>query len=295
MTHSDTSFRYHEDADLFSGALTFTESLTGFTAHLIEKDYYCSVLLDELADFPESSLVFRGGTCLSKVHTDFYRMSEDLDFIISTEVDSSRSDRRKKIAPWKEYMEEVPEKAPCFTVSQSLKGFNNSTQYSGLYSYQSLVTGQVEHIKVEIGLREPVLHPAEYQQARTILLDPFKREPAIEPFRLRVLSGLEAYAEKFRAALTRREPAIRDFYDIDYGLRKTGMDPFESDLLKLIQKKLVVPGNEPIDISEERLNALRMQLEPQLKPVLRAQDYADFDLERIFRSILQLAEVLISD
>ena len=30
----------------------------------------------------EASLVFKGGTCLSKVHVDFHRLSEDLDLII---------------------------------------------------------------------------------------------------------------------------------------------------------------------------------------------------------------------
>ncbi len=39
---------YHEDAELFGAALSFTQSESGFTAPLIEKDYYYSLLLKDL-------------------------------------------------------------------------------------------------------------------------------------------------------------------------------------------------------------------------------------------------------
>jgi predicted nucleotidyltransferase component of viral defense system len=39
------------------------------------------VLLEYLAAVDEA-LVFKGGTCLAKVYADFYRLSEDLDFVI---------------------------------------------------------------------------------------------------------------------------------------------------------------------------------------------------------------------
>ena len=41
----------HEDEVLFCEAVNFTASRTGFNARLIEKDYFCSVLLAYLADF----------------------------------------------------------------------------------------------------------------------------------------------------------------------------------------------------------------------------------------------------
>lgn len=39
---------YHEDAQLFGDALSFTQSGSGFSARLVEKDYYCSLLLEDL-------------------------------------------------------------------------------------------------------------------------------------------------------------------------------------------------------------------------------------------------------
>src|SRR3972149_5946169 len=89
------AIRCHEDVALFREAVNFTAAETAFPPRLIEKDYFCSVLLEYLA-VTESSLVFKGGTCLTKVYAGFYRLSEDLDFAISTSVDASRRERRRR-------------------------------------------------------------------------------------------------------------------------------------------------------------------------------------------------------
>ncbi len=40
---------YHEDVPRFRDALTFTEAESGFSASLIEKDYLCTLLLEDLS------------------------------------------------------------------------------------------------------------------------------------------------------------------------------------------------------------------------------------------------------
>ena len=83
--HKDM-FIHRVQPELFREALGYTEASTGFQASMIEKDYYCSLILDRLFD-ADTDLVFKGGTCLSKVYTDFYRMSEDLDFVLPVPVE----------------------------------------------------------------------------------------------------------------------------------------------------------------------------------------------------------------
>jgi predicted nucleotidyltransferase component of viral defense system len=63
--------------------LSYSEGVTGFTASLIEKDYYCSLILHHIFD-RETSLVFKGGTCLSKVYADFdsFIIDESIELII---------------------------------------------------------------------------------------------------------------------------------------------------------------------------------------------------------------------
>ena len=63
-------------------------------------------------------------------------------------------------------------------------------------------------------------------------------------------------------------------------------------LLRLIRSKLDVPGNESIDITDERLNVLRRQQVSQLKPVLRNPDYQAFDLDQAFRLVTETASRL---
>jgi len=62
---------------MFLEAVNFTTAQTGFSPRLIEKDYFCTVLLQYLAT--SGVLVFKGGTCMAKVHAEFYRLSEDLE------------------------------------------------------------------------------------------------------------------------------------------------------------------------------------------------------------------------
>ena len=278
------SVRFHEDPALFREAVNFTAAQTQFAPRLIEKDYFCTALLECLAR-ADAALVFKGGTCLAKVHADFYRLSEDLDFIIPMPTDASRSQRSSRASGLKDAIHALPRQLPVFRMIQALTGADSSKQYIASMGYTSLLSRQEETIKIEVGLREPLLTPAVSGPARTILLDPVSGQPLLKPISVNCLSRTEAFAEKFRAALSRREAAIRDFYDIDYAVRKLGVQPLDAGLVALVKQKLAVPGNGPVDVSGPRLAALRQQLEAQLKPVLRAMDFAQFDLDRAFQIV----------
>lgn len=280
--------RNHEDPVLFREALSFTAAETGFTARLIEKDYFCTVLLSYLAH-NSKELVFKGGTCLSKVHADSYRMSEDLDFVISSPSDASRRERSIRVAGLKEAIRDLPRKIAVFNPVQSLKGANDSRQYLAEIGYISLISGDIETVKLEIGLREPILTPVSMAAARTILGNPISAGFFVPPVKIPSLSLLESFAEKFRAALSRQEPAIRDFYDIDYAVRHLGINVNDPDLADLLIKKMAVPGNGPIDVSRARLDELRRQVHSQLKPVLRGKDFEEFDMDRSFEVVAKMA------
>jgi predicted nucleotidyltransferase component of viral defense system len=290
MTESETArFRLHEDRALFLEAVNFTAAETHFIPGLIEKDYFCSLLLHEL-DPNCHDLIFKGGTCLAKVHAGFYRLSEDLDFAISTPVDASRAERRRRVAPFKEGMSRIGNRVPGLRVETALTGANDSTQYSAVLRYSSLLARQEETIKVEVSLREPLLREPVEGAARTLLRDPISGSDAAPVLTVPCLSRDEAMAEKLRAALSRRDVAIRDFYDVDHAVRLLGLDVLEPGFIDLVRKKLAVPGNDPADVSLARLALIRPQLESQLRPVLRARDYAEFD--RAFATVAGLATAL---
>lgn len=86
-----------------------------------------------------------------------------------------------------------------------------------------------------------------------------------------------------RAALTRKTPAIRDFYDIRYA-QQQGFD-FEA-IRKLIQMKVAeVWGMYTLDAS---YTDLKRQIETDLTPVIQNDD--DFDLDKIYAFILTFKE-----
>jgi hypothetical protein len=284
--------RLHEDVALFREALSFTAARTAFPANLIEKDYFCTVLLAYLASVPGEH-VFKGGTCLAKVYGEFYRLSEDLDFAIPMPSAASRTERGKKIATLKEAIAHLPRNMHCFEAIVPLRGANDSTQYIGSVRYISCLDGQPQVLQIEVSLREPLLRPATTGMARTLLLDPVIDKPAVRQLSLRCIDAIEALAEKFRAALTRREAAIRDFYDVAHAVKGLGVRPTDKDFLELVRLKLAVPGNEAINVGPERLSQLRAQLDGRLKPVLRGKDFEGFDLDSTFAAVAQVAETIM--
>lgn len=278
----------HEDVGMFREALALTQAQTGFGARLIEKDYFCTLLLEQLAATCPG-LIFKGGTCLAKIHAGFYRLSEDLDFVVPMPVDAPRAQRSQRAATLKTAVAALPQRWPCFKTIAPLSGANNSTQYNAVIGYDSLSAGREDSIKLEVALREPLLLPPEQGLAKTILLHPVSSRAVLDPVPVPCIAKTEAFAEKFRAALSRREVAARDFFDLDYAVRKFALRVEDAALIELVRQKLAVPGNEPVDVTNDRLAALRQQIDPQLQPVLRADDFSEFDVKRAFRLVTEMA------
>ena len=186
----------------------------------------------------------------------------------------------------------IARRLPVFRIEEPLTGSNASTQYNAEFGYTSLVSFQPETIRIEIGLRETSITEPHWGAAQTVLLDPIRGGTLVEPFSVRCLSYGEAMAEKLRAALSRRDVAIRDFFDIDHVVQNAKLNLLDPALLDLLRLKLAVQGTEPVDVSPDRLTELRRQLDAQLRPVLRTQEFGSFDLDRAFGAVARVARAL---
>ena len=277
----------HQDPVFFREAVSFTAADTSFAPRLVEKDYFCTLLLAHLGAL--DPLVFKGGTCLAKVYAGFYRLSEDLDFAASLPVDAPRQVRRNFAEPLRRAVAALP---PPFRNPSPMTGHNNSLQYNGAAVYTSLLDGREESIHIELSLREPLLIPPQSQAVRTVLLDPLTGRNMVEGVTVNCIAEQEAFAEKIRAALSRRDVAIRDFFDLDHAVRNLSLVPTDAALIALVKQKLSIPGNEPVNVSAVRLALLRGQLEGRLRPVLRTSDFAAFDLNRAIALITTIAAAL---
>jgi len=284
--------KWLDDAELFRQSVERTARDHGFAGDLIEKDVFCSLVLAVLAANMPESMVFKGGTCLSKVYTDFYRLSEDLDFAIPVPLQSSRAERRRLMEPVKALCDSIPAHCPQVAILDPMRGANQSTQYIQTLGYQSRITGKTAQIKLEFGLREPTLLSPRVEPASTLLVNPLTGKPVFPSFPVQVMAFKEMWGEKIRAALCRHEPAIRDFFDLDYALRTNQFDLSAPDLITLVRRKLAVPGNGPLQLTDERRIELERQIQTDLKPVLRSRDFERFNLARVWDKLVALANNL---
>jgi hypothetical protein len=92
----------------------------------------------------------------------------------------------------------------------------------------------------------------------------------------------ESVAEKLRASLTRKTPAIRDFFDIWYIKEYSDFDFRDSNFLSLLDMKL-----QEVDYTyslEKNYDFLQKQIQTDLLPVLNTKH--EFYFEDIYNFIL---------
>lgn len=278
----------HQNPSLFRTNIQQASAETGFVARLIEKDYYCSLILRELYSDVRHPLIFKGGTLLNKVYAGFYRLSEDLDFSISTPPDSTRGQRSKLVKPIKELINNI--QGPGLTLKAPLEGSNNSSQYNAKFQYQSCLSEILEVISFEIGIREEILQTPVVRQANTLISDRFSKTALIEPIQVTALTLGEAYAEKLRAALTRKTPAIRDVFDIYHACQNNVFQFDGSEFQQLVVRKIAAVEKLVVDLSLSRKQLFETQLQSELEPVLRPQDFNQFDFNFAWNLLCQLGK-----
>jgi len=256
-----------------------------FRPAIIEKDYYLTVTLNNIESHLSDKLVFKGGTLLNKIHLNFHRLSEDLDFIyLSREELDTRSKRSKAITPIREKMEEFLNYLDLKSEKPEGQGFNNSTQYIFDISYPSFVTGKDENIKIEISLRQILIDKPVYNVIKHFYKDPFTGENLISTNKILSLSLNEAVAEKLRAAITRRDSAIRDYYDL-WCIAETKFDFYSKQFIDIFKKKLEDESykgdyGHNFGLGEGAIDLLNRQVETDLIPVTRLGVH--FDINRVF-------------
>ena len=88
--------KLHEDKDVFTAMVTSVSQFMGLPEVYIEKDYWVTRSLKNLANSEiTDQIVFKGGSSLSKAHKIVHRFSEDIDLAVRAE--GLGDARRKKL------------------------------------------------------------------------------------------------------------------------------------------------------------------------------------------------------
>lgn len=253
-----------------------------FRPAIVEKDYYLTVILNNIETLLTDKIVFKGGTLLNKAHLNYHRLSEDLDFTYNAEF-TARSQRSKAITP-------ICEKMPSFLKALDLtsdkpqgEGFNNSTQYVFKVKYPSVLMVKDDMLKIEISLRQPPIDTPINIEIKHFYQDPFTGEDLFPTGKVLSLSWKEAVAEKLKAAISRKDVAIRDYYDLWY-IAEFGFDFYDKNFIRLFKRKVADEGyagdyKENFGLSADKISFLRKQIDDLLKPVIRSGE--EFNLDKV--------------
>lgn len=250
-----------------------------FDPFKFEKDFLLTLILIKFWE-KYKDLVFKGWTCLNKVYFPYFRLSEDLDFVLNMEIGRNA---RKTIL--KEYEENFIKDLSILgiTLREERTKFDEYRLAMFTFEYRSIINQSLQTIKIDISLKGRLSLWAKPGKIQSIFIDSVYEEPLFsQDHTISCIDLTESIAEKMRAALTRREPAIRDFFDIWYVRSFSDFD-FESDEFRsLLRQKLAEVQYEYT--LENNKSLLERQIVTDLKPVLT--DNYGFDFDTIYTFIL---------
>jgi hypothetical protein len=203
----------------------------GLRPAIIEKDYYVTEALRELALAAGEHLIFKGGTSLSKGWGLIDRFSEDIDLFLDPQsfdppLGAKRVDGR--LRELRDTVTRVPGLVHDSGASRSFKGEGRSDHFD--YRQRFAAVGEVRpHVLLEAGIasgREPVA-----ERDLTSYLARFLAETGVslgaadeQPFRMKLLHFRRTFVEKLFAIHGKVErlkrfgvplgPYARHYYDL---------------------------------------------------------------------------------
>jgi predicted nucleotidyltransferase component of viral defense system len=141
-----------------------------------------------------------------------------------------------------------------------------------------------ESVKLEISIRQPPLDKPVHNGIKHFYQDPFTGEDLFPGGKILSLSLNEAVAEKLKAAITRRDVAVRDYYDLWY-IAESGFDFYSGHFIKLFKAKLAAESytgdfRKNFGLNPAQIALLRSQINLHLAPVIRADE--NFDPDKVF-------------
>lgn len=198
----------HKDRDAFQALLSVISERTGIREDIVEKDYYLTLLLSELAEWQtELPAYFKGGTALFKAIGSLKRFSEDIDLTVEVQ-DCSKSQGKKRLETAANDYTSLPR------TSDKTRESNTKGSITSVYEYKPVTQIDKEdelqrfgYVKVEatsFTVSEPVelmnIAPLLYMEAnaeqQSILNDRYN----IFPFEIKTIKMERIFADKILAA-----------------------------------------------------------------------------------------------
>lgn len=198
----------HEDKLSFLNIINLIHEVSGIRADILEKDYYVTLLLKELADKQaELPAYFKGGTALYKAQKSIRRFSEDIDLTVCID-NCSNSQAKKRLELATKKYQSLPR-----TSRKELED-DRKGSITTVYDYTPLVGIDVDdplqrfgYVKVEgtsFTVSEPFapleIEPILYTYATEEQQGILQAQYGVGPFMIRTIQLERIFADKIFAA-----------------------------------------------------------------------------------------------
>jgi predicted nucleotidyltransferase component of viral defense system len=200
--------KLHQDREAFGDLLSDVSRRTGIRSDIIEKDYYLTLLLWELAE-KQGSLpaYFKGGTALYKAIGRMKRFSEDIDLTVAIH-DCSKSQGKKRLEVAANGYTTLPR------TSDKTRESNQKGSITSVYEYDPVTIIDADdalqrfgYVKVEgtsFTISEPVetleISPLLYSEATQPQRQVLESNYEVKPFVIGTIKMERIFADKILAA-----------------------------------------------------------------------------------------------
>lgn len=250
-----------------------------FDDYKLEKDFILTMILIKFWE-TYLDLIFKGWTCLNKIYFPYFRLSEDLDFVL--DIDISR-DNRKKVLKDYENNFIMDLWLLWFKLKEERTKFDEHKLATFTFEYSSIIDKSIQTVKIDISMKNKLQLESVQWEIKSTYINKILEENIFGQHFIKCMNLKEMLAEKIRASLTRTNPAIRDLFDIWYIKEYSDFNFTDEDFLKLVDIKLSEVNYKYT--LEESYELLKKQVETDLKPVLNKDFLFDFDYS--FKFVLE--------
>lgn len=212
----------HKDKETFIRLVTEVSENTGIAVPLVEKDYYISLFLRDLA-VKEPLLVFKGGTCLSKCFKLIKRFSEDIDINLDG-VNELTQSRKKQLK--NNIIAVINDLGLKLSNPEQIKSGMDYNLYKVEYLAAFESPSLKQHLEVESVFRIKVF-PTEKMPTSSLIYDHLKEcglngvisQYSLQPFDVRVQALERTFVDKVFAICDyymsgRTDAQSRHIYDL---------------------------------------------------------------------------------
>ena len=226
----------------------------GVRQQQIEKDYIISWVLWGISnnDLLKVALIFKGGTCIKKIHIEDYRYSEDMDFTLNPEKEDGITNDDIYNA-FKTVFDQIKEVANIgLSIPEDSKEVHESGGIKFFVEYVGPLGGRGDHVKTDISRGEKL----EFDVERFPMFNQYSDIDEEEKIGVQCYCLEEIVIEKMAALMGRTIP--RDLYDFEYLTNTEGIEL--QDIFYEYRAKAEYKGHNP-DKFEEKVTGKEKILE----------------------------------